>query len=391
MIQRAAHPTLERLARGFPVLVLTGPRQSGKTTLAKAAFPDKPYLSLEDPDVRELAEADPRGLLSRFPQGAVLDEVQRTPALFSYLQSQVDARVRPGTWVLTGSQQFGFMAGISQSLAGRAGLVQLLPFSMAELAAAGRLPGDLDQLLFQGSYPPIYDRDVLPQDWLSAYVGTYLERDVRQLLAVRDLSAFQRFLRLCAGRIGQLLNMASLATDCGITHATASHWISVLEASYLVHVLRPHHRNFAKRLVKAPKLYFHDTGLASWLLGIREPGQIAFHAQRGALFENLVVSEFLKGRLNRGAQPDLHFWRDNHGLEVDLLVDTGDRLHPIEVKSGQTVAPDFFKGLDAWNKVSGEEARPCWLVYGGTQPFARRNVTVVPWTGLAELAVDPAF
>jgi len=386
MVPRAAHQTLLRLARGFPVVAITGPRQSGKTTLAKAAFPGKPYLSLEDPDIRLLAESDPRGLLSRFPEGAILDEVQRAPGLLSYLQTRMDEDLRPGRFVLTGSQQFGLLSGISQSLAGRAGLVQLLPFSMGELQGVGKLPQELDEVLFRGAYPPLYDRDLAPADWHSNYVNTYVERDVRQLISVRDLSAFQRFIRMCAARVGQLLNLSTVAADCGISHHTAAAWLSVLEASYIVFLLRPHFQNFNKRLVKTPKLYFCDTGLASWLLGIRDPGQIAFHAQRGALFENLVVTEFLKSRLHQGLPPDFYFWRDSQGLEVDLLVERNGSLHPLEAKSGQTIAADFFHSLNKWKELAGRPDTPAWLVYGGEQRLAKGTVEVTPWRELAALA-----
>ncbi len=386
MIPRTAHNTLIRLAKGFPVIAVTGPRQSGKTTLARATFPDKPYLSLEDPDTRLLAESDPRGLLSRFPEGVTLDEVQRAPELFSYLQTRVDADVRPGTYVLTGSQQFGLLSGITQSLAGRVGMVQLLPFSLGELQADGRLPTDLMEVMFRGLYPPLYDRDITPGDWCAGYVNTYVERDVRQLIAVRDLSAFQRFLRMCAARSGQLLNLSSLASDCGTTHNTAAAWLSVLEASYIVFLLRPHFQNYNKRLVKTPKLYFYDTGLAGWLLGIRESGQLAFHAQRGALFENLVTTEFIKARFNRGLSPDIYFWRDSKGLEVDLLLQNGETLQPVEIKSGQTIASDFFDSLKKWGKLSGRGDKPAWLVYGGDREMQNGNVTIIPWHGLPKLA-----
>ena len=385
MIARTAHDTLMRLAGGFPVIAVTGPRQSGKTTLARAAFPDKPYLSLEDPDTRLLAESDPRGLLSRLPDGAILDEAQRVPGLFSYLQTSVDADLRPGTYVLTGSQQFGLLSGITQSLAGRVGMVQLLPFSLGELQPIGRLPANLDDVMFRGLYPPLYDRNITPGDWFAAYVNTYVERDVRQLITVRDLSTFQRFLRMCAARTGQLLNLSSLAADCGITHNTAAAWLSVLEASYIVFLLRPHFRNFNKRLVKTPKLYFCDTGLAGWLLGIREPGQIVYHAQRGALFENLVVVEFLKARLNRGLPPDMTFWRDSRGLEVDLLLEKGEDLWPVEIKAGQTIAPDFFASLKKWGELSGRGNKPAWLIYGGNREMQNGNVMIIPWRGLPEL------
>lgn len=372
-----------RLAKGFPVIAITGPRQSGKTTLARSAFPNKPYLSLEDPDTRLLAESDPRGLLSGYPDGVILDEAQRAPQLFSYLQGFVDNHPVPGKYLLTGSQQFGLLSGITQSLAGRVGMVQLLPFAMDELKSAGKLPDDVDRLMFYGMYPPFYDRDLAPGDWFPAYVNTYIERDVRQLINVRDLSTFQRFIRMCAARTGQLLNLSSLASDCGITHNTAAAWISVLEASYIIFLLRPHFSNFNKRLVKTPKLYFLDTGLAAWLLGIREQEQLAFHAQRGALFENLVVTEFLKGRFNRGQQADLHFWRDSKGLEVDLLLDDGLSLKPVEIKSGQTIAPDFLTSLKKWCELSGIPDRPALLVYGGKRPLANGNITIIPWRELA--------
>ena len=372
-----------RLARGFPVIAITGPRQSGKTTLARSAFPHKPYLTLEDPDTRLLAESDPRGLLSAYPDGLIIDEAQRAPLLFSYLQGVVDNNLVPGKYVLTGSQQFGLLSGITQTLAGRVGLVQLLPFAMNELESAGKLTDDVDRLILYGMYPPFYDRDLAPSDWFPAYVNTYIERDVRQLINVRDLSAFQRFIRMCAARTGQLLNLSSLASDCGITHNTAAAWISVLEASYIVFLLRPHFSNFNKRMVKTPKLYFIDTGLAAWLLGVREQEQLNFHAQRGALFENLVVTEFLKARFNRGQQADLHFWRDSKGLEVDLLLDDGITLKPVEIKSGQTIVADSLTSLKKWCELSDGSDRPAWLVYGGTSELANGNISIVPWRKLA--------
>ncbi len=385
MVKRTAHETILRLAKGFPVIAITGPRQSGKTTLAKSAFPDKPYLTLEDPDTRILAEKDPRGLLSHYPDGLILDEAQRSPQLFSYLQGFVDEHLAPGKYVLTGSQQFGLFSGITQSLAGRVGLVQLLPFAMKELSSSGKLPEDMDRLMLTGMYPPLYDRQLEPADWFPAYVNTYIERDLRQLINVRELSAFQRFVRMCAARTGQLLNLSSLASDCGITHNTAAAWISVLEASYIIFLLRPHFTNFNKRLVKTPKLYFLDTGLATWLLGIRELEQLAYHAQRGALFENLVVTEFLKGRFNRGEQPDLYFWRDSKGLEVDLLLDDGINLKPVEIKSGRTVAADFLTPLRKWCALSGVPDRPATLIYGGDREFSDQNVAIIPWRKLGDL------
>lgn len=387
MISRTAQETLLRLAQGFTVVAITGPRQSGKTTLAKLSFPEKPYLSLEDPDIRSIAETDPRGLLAGFPNGAILDEAQRAPQLFSYLQTKVDEQITPGMFVLTGSQQFGLLSGISQSLAGRVGLVQLLPFAASELESAGQLPGSLEELLVRGLYPPIYDRNVLPGDWFAGYIATYVERDVRQLINIRDLTAFQRFVKMCAARTGQILNLSSLAADCGITHNTAASWISVMEASYLIYLLRPHYRNFNKRLIKAPKLYFCDVGLAAWLMGIHEPEQIRFHAQRGALFETFVVTEFLKGRFNKGLPSNLFFWRDSKGLEIDLILEYGEDLYPVDIKSGQTIVPDFFKALKRWGALSGRTEMPAWLVYGGDRELSNRNISIVPWMQISKLSL----
>ena len=383
MIPRIAQETLIRLAKGFPIVAITGPRQSGKTTLARSTFPQKPYLSLEDPDVRATAESDPRGLLAGFPEGAILDEAQRAPHLFSYLQTKVDERFLPGMFVLTGSRQFGLLSGITQSLAGRVGLIHLLPFATSELSPAGLLPKSLEDLMLRGLYPPLYDRPILPGDWFPGYVATYVERDARQLLNVRDLSTFQRFVKMCAARTGQMLNLSSLATDCGITHNTAAAWISVLEASYLIHLLRPHYRNFNKRLIKAPKLYFLDVGLAAWLLGIQTREQMLFHAQRGSLFETFVVTEFLKRRFNQGEPYNLYYWRDNSGLEIDLILETGEQLDAVEIKSGQTIAPDFFDALKRWGKLAGQTDLPARLIYGGDKALTIENISVVPWKNLS--------
>jgi predicted AAA+ superfamily ATPase len=285
--------------------------------------------------------------------------------------------------VLTGSQQFGLLSGISQSLAGRVGVVQLLPFSARELKAANKLSPLLADLLSKGFYPPLYDRAIMQGDWFTGYISTYVERDVRQLINIRDLSLFQRFFKMCAARTGQILNLSSLAADCGITHNTAASWISVLEASYLIYLLRPHHRNFNKRLIKAPKLYFCDVGLAAWLLGIHNSGQVQFHAQRGALFETFVITEVLKCRLNAGLPLNLYYWRDSNGLEIDLILECGDTLTPVEIKSGQTVASDFFDGLKHWAKIANQTGQPSWLVYGGDQTLSQGTITTVPWTDIA--------
>ena len=378
-IPRNVESRLQHFADGYPVVMVTGPRQSGKSTLVRHAFPEHRYVSLEDLDQREFAETDPRGFLNQFSEGVILDEAQRCPALFSYLQTRVDERQRPGEFILTGSQQFDLLSGITQSLAGRAALLTLLSMTYDELQRAGKVGQNLDKILFDGAFPPIFDRGLEPHPWHGNYVRTYLERDVRQLINVQDLGTFQRFLKLCAGRTGQLLNLSSLANDCGITHNTAKAWISVLEASYIVHLLPPHHQNFNKRLVKTPKLYFLDTGLASWLLGIRNNEQLATHVQRGALFETWVISELLKARYNAGETSNLYFWRDRSGHEVDLLIDHGTHLSPLGIKSGQTINKDYFKGLDFWRKLTGKFSGKAWLVYGGNNRQTRTDVTILPW------------
>ena len=384
MIARDVESTLRGLLQGFPVVTLTGPRQSGKTTLARAIFAGKPYISLEDPDVRRMALEDPRAFLAGLPDGAVLDEVQRTPELLSYLQARVDADGRMGLFLLTGSQQFGLMSGITQSLAGRSAFIELLPFSLSELGRADIRPPSLDEMLLAGGYPPLYDRGLLPGVWFPAYVTAYVERDVRQLLKVQDLEVFQRFVRLCAGRSGQILNLASLATDCGITHNTAKAWISVLEASYVLLLLRPHHENFSKRLIKAPKLYFYDTGLLCWLLGIQNAGQLALHPLRGSIFETFIVSELMKSRLNHGERAAFNFWRDSNGNEIDIVADVGVHMMPIEIKAGQTINRDFFAGLERWSVLAGKRMISPVLIYGGEGNHERKGTRIISWRNVAE-------
>lgn len=379
MIIRDAEQTVRTLLRGFPIVTITGPRQSGKTTLAKMIYGDRPYASLEDPDLRLFARDDPRSFLERFPDGAVLDEVQRCPELFSYLQTRIDADGRMGLYILTGSQQLGLLSGITQSLAGRTAFVELLPFSMPELANGGKLPAHADDLLYSGCYPPIHDRDIAPRTWFSAYVTAYVERDVRQLLKIQELETFQRFLRLCAGRTGQLLNLSSLATECGITHNTAKAWISVLEASYILFLLRPHHANFNKRLVKTPKLYFYDAGLVSWLLGIQTAEQIETHPLRGSIFETCIIAELMKAFHNRGERPNLYFWRDSNGNEVDVIIDQGTQLVPVEIKSGRTVTRGAFAGLEKWRDLAGDACAGPVLIYGGTDSYQHGGVKVTGW------------
>ena len=379
MIPRLAASTLIRLAQGFPVVALTGPRQSGKTTLAKHVFPNNAYVSLENPEELEFAQKDPKRFLARFKEGAILDEVQRCPSLFSWIQGLVDERSRMGDFVLTGSSQFELVAGITQSLAGRVGRVELLPLSIQELAQAHQLPSQLNTCLLQGGYPSIYDRQVSPQDWFSNYIATYIERDVRQLIAVRDLTQFQRFVKMCAARSGQILNLAALGADCGLSASTAREWLSVLEASYLVTRIHPYYQNFGKRLVKTPKLYFLDVGLMAWLIGIRDTVTLDTHVSRGALFETFVVSELIKRQYNQGHNADLYFWRDSAGNEIDLLSDTQQGLQAIEIKSGSTFASDWIKGFKVWKRNTQVNTLIPRIIYGGTDSYDREGHQVMGW------------
>jgi predicted AAA+ superfamily ATPase len=379
MVPRSASVTIQELTRGYPVIAVTGPRQSGKTTLVRATFPDHPYVSLENPAQREFAETDPAGFLGQFPEGAVLDEAQRCPSLFEWLQGIVDQSRQPGRFVLTVSQQFGLLSGITQSLAGRVALVRLLPFSGRELRAAKLQPDVLEQAVFRGGYPPIYDRDLDPGIWFANYVQTYLERDVRQLVNVRNLAQFQRFLRLCAGRTGQLLNLSGLGDEAGVSHNTAREWISVLEASFVVHRLPPHHRNFNKRLVKTPKLYFLDSGLAAWLLGIERADQLATHPLRVPLFETWVVAELLKHRFNEGKPSNLSFWRDRAGHEIDLLVEGASGIQPVEIKATATPTSDAAAGVRRWQTIAAADAARPALIYGGSTTEHRSTIDLVSW------------
>lgn len=380
MLPRELKNVLKRLAESFPVVAITGPRQSGKTTLARSFFADLDYVSLENPDELAFAQEDAKGFLARFTKGAVFDEAQRWPDLFSYLQGIVDEDRKPGRFVLTGSQQFGLMAGITQSLAGRVGMTRLLPLSLAEIPE-GKL-GSVDEMILRGGYPALYSGRVESSDWLASYVATYVERDVRQVLEVRDLATFQRFIKLCAGRTGQLLNLNALAGEVGISHTTARSWLSVLESSDLVYLLPPYHRNFGKRLVKTPKLYFLDVGLAAWLLGIRSPEILSMHPSRGALFETLVVSEFLKQKFNQGKPADLYFWRDNSGLEADLIFEKDGLLQMVEIKSGQTITSDYIRSTQKSIKFAPNESRVPWLIHGGEENYERNGVRVMGWKHL---------
>lgn len=385
MIRRRLTEKLLQAARKAPIVAVIGPRQSGKTTLVRSAFPRKPYVSLEDLDTRESALNDPRGFLSRYPKGAVLDEIQRAPTLFSYIQTMVDARRHAGLFILTGSQHFLLLESLSQTLAGRVRLLTLLPFSLEELGSTLPKTIPMERLLVRGMYPRIYDRKLNPTDWYPDYIQMYLERDVRLIKNVGNLTAFQRFLRLCSGRTGSLLNLSSLAQDCGITHNTARAWLGILEASFIVFLLQPHHQNFRKRLVKAPKLYLYDTGLACALMGIESADQLYAHPMRGGLFETFVVSELVKWRLNRGLPPQVYFWRDKTGHEIDCLAQRGATLLPIEIQSGKTVTRDSFKNLHYWEQLAGRKRGPAFLIHGGEQGQTRGSVSVLGWRTLAKM------
>ncbi|MBI3773635.1 MAG: ATP-binding protein [Gammaproteobacteria bacterium] len=375
MIPRILSPTLKDLASQYPVITVTGPRQSGKTTLCRTTFPAKPYVNLETPDIREFARTDPRGFLTTYESGAILDEMQRVPQLLSYLQPMVDENPEPGRFILTGSQQFEVMTTITQSLAGRTALLKLLPLSMEELTAAGiHLPPD--QQLLTGFYPRIYDAKLDPTQALGDYFETYVERDIRQLVTIKDLALFEKFVRLCAGRIGQLLNLQSLGNDVGISHTTARSWLTLLEASYVVYLLQPWHTNISKRQIKTPKLYFYDVGLAAYLLGAENETHINRHPLRGNLFENLVIIEALKYRYNRGKRSNLYFWRDAKGNKVDLLIEHGPDVVAVEIKAGATISGDWFKGLHTFAARLPLPPKTCALVYGGAEQQRRSDITI---------------
>lgn len=383
MIHRTLTEHLKYLATKFPVVALTGPRQSGKTTLVESLFSQKDYVSLEDPDMREFATTDPRGFLNQFKNGAVIDEAQHVPELFSYIQTRVDKSKILGEFILTGSQNFLLLEKISQTLAGRAAIVHLLPLSAYELFKAHYTFDDPFVLLQKGFYPRIYDRDIPAIDWYKSYINTYIERDVRQIKNISDLSKFQLFIKLCAGRIGQLLNISSLANDCGIDHATARSWLSILEASFIVFLLRPHHKNFNKRLVKQSKLYFYDTGIASYLLGIHKPEDLVVHFMKGPLFENYVVTELVKQSFNQGREHNLSFWRDSHGHEVDIIMTSDQRLIPIEVKASSTLTSEQFKSLVYWSRLTDDEKG--YLIYAGDISQQRSMAAVLSWKDIYKI------
>ncbi len=388
-IDRDITPTLLEGAAQSPTITLTGPRQSGKTTLCQALFQQHPYVTLEAPDERAFASEDPRGFLAQYPQGAVIDEVQRVPDLPSYLQGIIDEDPTPGRWILTGSQNLSLLATVSQSLAGRTAVHNLLPLTHGEVTRFEQHPENLEETLFTGGYPRIFDRGIDPTAWLRSYVATYLERDVRTIANIGDLATFQRFVELCAGRTGQLLNYSSLANDCGVSQPTAKAWLSILEASFVAFRLSPFHANLRKRLVKMPKLYFHDTGLVCWLLGIRAPEQLRAHPLRGAIFETWIISEIVKHRTNLGISGGLSFYRDSNGAEVDLVIQQPSGVMLIEAKSAATASSSLFDSARRVRRHFPEALHPLEIAvaYGGDELQQRKDGRLIPWRSLGAISL----
>lgn len=384
MIKRNLTDKLLDLSEKFQVITITGPRQSGKTTLVKSTFPSFSYVSLEEPDIRQFALTDPRGFLSNYPDGVILDEIQHTPELFSYIQTIVD-NDQDRKFILTGSSNFLLLEKISQTLAGRTAILHLLPLSYDELSRGGYKFEKYEALIFSGQYPRIFDRKISPTDFYPSYIQTCVERDVRMIKNIGDINAFIQFIQLCAGRTGQLLNYSSLANDAGVSPNTVKSWISILDASYIVYRLQPYHRNFNKRLVKQPKLYFYDTGLACSLLRIQDERQIGTHYMKGALFENLIINEFIKYNFNRGNRQNPYFWQDNHGREVDCLLEDGDELNAIEMKSAKTIDNSFFDNLKFWYELTNASSDNGYVVYGGEKSYQTNLGTYVSWNDLKRI------
>ncbi len=386
MIDRNLAPKLIEAARKFPSITLTGPRQSGKTTLCKSLFPRHPYSSLEALDVRAFATEDPRAFLAQFPEGCIIDEVQRAPGLLSYLQGIIDEDPAPGRWILTGSQNFSLLKSVSQSLAGRTAVYNLFPLVRNEITRFDKYPGNLEETLFAGGYPRIFDLDLDPADWFRSYVTTYIERDVRTISNVADIATFQRFVQLCAGRTAQLLKYSSLAGDCGISQPSAKAWLNILETSFIVFRLPQFHSNLRKRLVKMPKLHFYDTGLVCWLLGIRTPEQLRSHPLRGPIFETWVASEIIKHRSNSGETAGLSFYRDRNGAEADIIIERSSGITLVDAKSTATASSSLFSGVRRVHKHLSKLPRPSdiAIVYGGDDFQQRTDGNIIPWHRLHE-------
>ncbi len=383
-LERDIKKELIDASKKYPAVIITGPRQSGKTTLAKKVFSHKTYLSLEDIDIRDFADSDPRAFLNRLPDGAILDEIQRAPVLLSYIQGILDSSGEKGLFILTGSNQFSLLDSINQSLAGRVSLSKLLPLSINELMpVAGSF--DVDDYIFKGFYPGIYSAKLNPVKAYNAYYQTYVERDVRSLINIKDLSLFNKFMKLCAGRTGQILNANSLANEVGVSNKTIVSWLSILQASYIIYLLPPWHDNISKRLIKSPKLYFYDVGLASFLLGNRRKEHIATHPLRGNLFENMVIMDLIKEVLNKGMEPDFYFYRDSNGNEVDLLIPDGNNFIPMEIKSTGTFHANLLKSNNYINKVYPDRIKDSYLIYSGEIEQEVKGISIINYKNLHKL------
>jgi len=387
MIQREITKKLLEISNYYQIITVTGPRQSGKTTLIKDVFKELPYVLLETPDIRQRAQEDPKSFLSNYSKGAIFDEIQNVPELFSYLQGIIDENSAI-KFVLSGSQNFLLLEKVNQTLAGRTGILKLLPFSTDELKDSNHWNENPLEFVFKGMYPRIYDRGIPPELFYSDYIQTYVERDVRSIKNIGNLSNFSRFLSLCAGRIGQLLNIDSLASDVGIASNTAKEWLSILEASYIIYTLKPHHKNFNKRLVKRPKLYFYDTGLACNLLQINSVNELDMHFAKGNLFENFILTELLKKRFNNAKTSNLYFWRDHHGKEIDCIIEKANSLVPIEIKSSKTYQKEHFKNMNYWNKLSDNSKENSYLVYAGNESDHLAYGNLMSWKHLNKIDLD---
>jgi len=383
MIKRVITKEIKLLAKEFPVVAILGPRQSGKTTIAKHIFSKHKYVSMEDLDTRDFAVNDPRSFFKKYNNNVIIDEAQRVPELFSYLQTHVDEQKQNGSFVLTGSHNYLLMEKISQSLAGRVGLSTLLPLSIEELAGNEL---DVSSIIFRGFYPRVIDQAIRPYSFFSSYIGTYLERDIRLIQNIVDYNLFVKFLKLIAGRAGQILNMGTIAADAGISSKTAENWLSILETSYIIYRLRPFAKNYNKRIVKHPKLYFYDTGLLCHLLEIKKAVELDSHYLRGGIFENFIISDVIKHSFNSGQIPNVFFWKDNHDNEIDLIVESGTEIKAIEIKSGQTINSDYLKNLKYLLKQKEEEKiiRP-FLIYGGDSEQEREGVKILSWKSLEKI------
>ncbi len=386
LINRSITEKILSIVKQYPVITITGPRQSGKTTLCQQIFPNKPYISLEDLDQRDFANNDPKGFLSQYPDGAVFDEIQKAPALTSYIQTIVDAKQKNGLYILTGSQQFEIMSNLTQSLAGRTALIKLLPFSYQEIYHNNKTI-NLTEVLFKGFYPRIFKENLNPTEALMFYINTYIERDLRNLINIKDLSVFEIFLKLIAGRTGQILNYSSISNDIGIDQKTVKNWLSILEASYIIKIIYPYYQKQNKRYVKAPKLFFYDTGLVCCLLNIKKPEQLNNHPLFGSIFETYVISEILKIIYNRVLMENLFFFRDHAGHEVDVIFDKVIQINAIEIKAARTINPDFFKGLD-FLKTLKYKIQNRGIIYGGEESYTRNQTAIICWREIQNLITN---